>query len=703
MKLSSYLDYFSLGLLSLFLFLFPLLFTTFTTDAFVLPKQILLIGVSLLVFLLLGLKSIADKRVTIRRSPYDLPLLLFLGVNLLGSILSVNKAESLTAFVSLFFAVSLYFLFTNTVKSAKALTIVILAFLEGALLSSVWFALNFFKLYLPIQAAKSQLFTPLGSLLDLAVYVSAALALLFYLFFYWRSQEKIKLNKLPGKSLAILAVFGLKALVLLGVLGLSIYSIVKLQRPVILPFETGFQVAFASISQDLQRWILSFLFGSGFGTFASDFAKFKLAAFNQSQYWNLTFFRSSSFVLELLATTGVLGLLSYLYLFYKVLKSSALPAGRQVFIPLLYLVALSFVLPMSSTIVVLLFAVLGIYGSLKALSDKNLPAGRQDFFDVQLALVTLQSGLVQVSQNDKRETRHGLSKLLPTLVFLLILAVAGFLGTLSAKYIFANKIFQESLIAANSNKGSEAYTKQSQALNLASYNDAYQRVFSQTNLALANSLSSQTPKGASPSAQTQQTIYTLIQQSINSARLATSLSPNTSLNWQNLSGVYRSLIGFGKNADQFAILAQQQAIALDPTNPQEYLNLGGLYFQLNLWDKAAEQFRAAINLKPDFANGYYNLSHALSQKGDLKGALEQMEIVKDLVKSDKTNSRKVEAEIDALKNGLATGTTGQNGTQLPPQYPPVPIPPPATPKPSTTPTPAPQQPLGATPTLTPVK
>lgn len=684
-NLSIYLEYISLTLLSVFLFFFPLVFTTLTTDEFVLPKQVLLIGVSLLIFLLLGLKGIAEKKVTIRRTPYDLPLLLFLGVNLVGSVLAVNKAESLTAFASLFFAVSLYFLFTNTVKSAKALTIVILAFLEGALLSAVWFVLNFFKFYLPLQAAKSQLFTPLGSLMDLAIYISVALVLLFYLFFYWKREEKIKLNKLPGKSQAILAVFGLKAVVLLGVLGLTIYSLVKLQRPVILPFETGFQVAFASISQDLQRWVLSFIFGSGVGTFASDFAKFKLAAFNQSPYWNLTFFRSSSFVLELLATTGVLGILSYFYLFYKVLRTHPL------FVPLLYLIFLSFVLPMSSTIVTLLFVVLGIYGSLKALSDKK-------FFDVQLALVTLKSGLVAVSQNDKREVKHGLSKLLPTLIFLLVLIIAGFLGTLSAKYALGNKIFQDSLVAANNNKGSDAYNKQSEALNLVSYNDAYQRVFSQTNLALANSLSQSTPKGASPSAQTQQTIYTLIQQSINSARMATNLSPNTSANWQNLSGVYRSLIGFGKNADQFAVLAQQQAVSLDSTNPQEYLNLGGLYYQLSLFDKAADQFRAAINLKADFANAYYNLAHALEQKGDLKGALEQLQIVKTLVKNDPTNSKKIQEEIDALQKGVQTGANlGQNGAQLTPQQPPVAIPPPATPKPTATATPAPSQPLGATP------
>lgn len=689
MKISSYLEYFSLTLLSIFLVAFPLLFTTLTTDNFVIPKQALLIGVSLLIFILFGAKTLADKEVTIRRTPYDTPIIIFLAIIFLGSILSPNRAESLTAFVSLLFASSLYFLFTNTIRTPKSLILVIVSYLSGAFLSSILFALNFSKIYVfPTSIAKSQIFTPLGSLLDLAIYASTALVLLLYLFFYWKNSEKIKLKKLPGRSQVILGVFVIKALILFIVVGLAIYSLLKLQNPLILPFDTGFQVSFATISQDTQRWVLNFLLGSGFGTFASDFSRFKLAVFNQSPYWNLTFFRSSSFVLELLATTGVLGLLSYLYLGYKVLKT------KPLFLPVVFFFLLSFVLPFSAISVALLFILLGIYGALRGLSDKR-------FFDVQLALVTLKSGLVAVSQNDKREVKRGLSKLLPSTIFIIILVIVAFLGTLSGKYVLANKIFQDSLVAAGNNKGSDAYNKQSEALNLAPYNDAYQRVFSQTNIALANSLSSSTPKGASPSAQTQQTIYTLIQQAINSARTATTLSPNTSANWQNLSGIYRSLIGFGKNADQFAVLAMQQAVALDPTNPQEYLNLGGLYYQLSVYDKAADQFRTAINLKQDFANAYYNLAHALQQQGDLKGALAQLQIVKGLVKNDPTNSKKVQDEIDALQKGIQTPATTGQSYQLPAQQPPVVIPAPATPKPSPTPTPAPQQPLGATPTPAP--
>jgi len=174
-------------------------------------------------------------------------------------------------------------------------------------------------------------------------------------------------------------------------------------------------------------------------------------------------------------------------------------------------------------------------------------------------------------------------------------------------------------------------------------------------MALANSLaSSQRQSNSSPSAQLQQNITTLIQQSINEGRSAVSIAPMTSFNWNNLSSIYRSLIGFGQNADRFTIVTSQQAIALDPNNPQQYLDLGGIYYQLGLYDDAIRQFQFAITLKQDYANAYYNLGHAYEAKKDLANALASFQAVQSLVSTDKANSQIIKSEIEALKkkNGL---------------------------------------------------
>ena len=54
------------------------------------------------------------------------------------------------------------------------------------------------------------------------------------------------------------------------------------------------------------------ILGSGPGTFAYDFSKFKNPDFSKSSLWNITFNKSSSKVLNSLATTGVLGFLAML-------------------------------------------------------------------------------------------------------------------------------------------------------------------------------------------------------------------------------------------------------------------------------------------------------------------------------------------------------------------------------------------------------
>ena len=261
------------------------------------------------------------------------------------------------------------------------------------------------------------------------------------------------------------------------------------------------------------------------------------------------------------------------------------------------------------------------------------------------------------------------------------------MGYFGIRYTASDLTFQKSLVAAAQNNGSLTYQEQAKAISTFPYRDGFYRVFSQTNLALANTLASQSPRGSSPSAEVSRNITTLIQQSINSARAATTVAPQSYVNWQNLSSIYRGLIGFGQNAESFAIATAQQSINLDPNNPQQYISLGGIYYQLGQWDNAQNQFQIAIALKPDYANSHYNLGHALEQKGDLQNALIQYQIVRSLVAQDKLSLEQINKEIEILQGKAQTGSkpTAANQPlnidtpqqQLPAQNPPVKIPAPS--------------------------
>ncbi len=690
-EIASYLENASLFLLGLLLLIFPFFVLTLTTDAFILPKQILLGAVTLIILALFGVKSLIRGQVVFRRTPFDLPVLLFTLSLLISSVFAPNRADAITSFVPFLFSILAFFVIVNTAKDKNSGLLLVTSAITGASIISILSLLSFLKIYiLPFAFAKSQIFNPFGSLLDQALYLLLILPLTIYLarplFSKRKSEESSvaayvdysghekKSNPVPFAAGAVVIIVGLL---------ISSYLLFKTPSQsgglLVLPFETGFQTGFAAISQDTGRVLQGFFLGSGFGTYITDFTRFKQPIFNQNQdLWALTFFRSSSFILELLATTGILGALLFIFLIFKIFKIK--PVFALFAVPIIA----SILFPFSFAILALFFILLGILCVLAGSSPKGESQG---FYDVEIQLVALQKGLISF---DAAPSKHKKS-VLPSIILVIILILISLIGYFGGKYVLSDAIFQESLIAASANNGALTYQKQAQAIAIFPYRDAYYRIFSQTNLALANSLASQQPANSSPSAQAQQTIFTLIQQSINSGRAAVTYAPQTMLNWQNLASIYRSLIGFGQNADNFAILSSQQAIALDPNNPQEYINLGGVYYQLGQWDNAIRQFQIAAALKPDLANAYYNLGHALQEKGDLSNALAQYQTVQRLVANDKPNLDKISKEIEGLKNKIAGIPSAKApvpsseqplevstpSSQLPPQNPPVKIPAPA--------------------------
>lgn len=673
-------------LLGVFSFLFPILILTATTDAYTIPKQALLGIVSLTGLVVLGVKAVLSGAVKLKRTPFDLPIVLFGLAALLSSIFAVNQSDSLISFVPILFAILLFFVVVNSVKKEKDLVLISGSLIVGGAIVSLITFFSFFKIYLlPFAFAKVQTFTPFGSLFDQAVYLAVILSLGLYT--AWPALRNRAINK--GRAIYV----GGSFIILIGLV-ISLIGLLTLQKPTFLPYQIGFQTAFAAISQDTGRVIQGFLMGSGIGTYLSDFTRFKPVAINTDiALWNLTFLRSSSFVLELLATTGLLGILSFIFLCYRILRS------KPLFVPLILLVVFSLLLPFSFTNIVLIFLILSIYSAQQDLQERQ----KTKFFDVELKLVALKRGVFALTDpNSRVESEYG--NLLP-MGFLITIGVFTLLvGVVSARYIASDYLFQESLVAASQNNAQKTYQLQTDAIRMFPQRDGYHRIFSQINLTLANNIALSL-NGQQPTAEVQQTLVQLIQQSINSARNSTTVSPQTAINWQNLSSVYRSLIGFGQNADQFALATAQQALVLDPNNPQEYINYGGIFYQLQQWDNAIRQFQIAASLKPDFANAYYNLGHALEMKGDLQGALAQYQTVSSLVANDKASQDVISAEIKVLQDKIGaaankaatTEETAENqpplevnqpAAQLPEQKPPVKIPAPNTSiTPTTTPSP----------------
>lgn len=645
-EILAYLDNVTLFLWSAVLFAFPFIFTSVTTDAFTFPKQIIFAGVVVLSFILQGLKMILQGKVTLRSTPFDLPLLVFALVLFLSAFFAVNKYDAYISFVPVLFVILAYYAIVNLRAEKTGLLFMLGALVAGTAVNSVFILLTFLKLYvLPFQYTHVNTFSTFGSLLDQAIYLALALPIAGYIAYPLLAPKTIS-----GKDVMVLThnkniaygFVGAMAAIIVG-LGVTLYLLVFVQKPLILPFETGFQTAFAVISQDAGNVFKSFLVGSGFGTYLTDFTRFKQAAYNANPtLWSFTFFRSSSFVLELIATTGILGLASFGFIIYRVIKE------KVFFLPLILAIVASFLLPFSFTLIALLFILLAMFATMRAIQNPH------HYGEMAFYFVALKQGLFAVDTDTHQPNvfTNSYAKVLPVIFFIVVIGGVGSLAYFTTRYIVSDVTFQRSLVAAAQNNGAATYDLQNKAIGMFPYRDSYYRIFSQTNLALANSLASIQPEGASPSAEVQNQIIALIQNAITSGRAAVTVSPQTALNWNNLSSIYRSLIGFGQNADRFAVLTNQQAIALDANNPQQYITLGGIYYQLGLWDDAQRQFATAVQLKSDYANAYYNLGHAFESKGDLTNAVAAYRQVKVLVAQDTENVKKIEQEITAVEKKI---------------------------------------------------
>jgi len=681
-EVNSYVQNISLFLLGILFILFPIVFTTATTNAFILPKQIMLGTVVIVLLILQIVKMFAQKSVKIRRTSFDIPVI-FLGLAaFLSAMLAVNKADAVTTFIPYLFAVLGFYLIVNIVKDKNSLLFLMSSLIIGSVVLSISAILSFFKLYiLPLAGTHVQTFTLLGSSVEQEIYLVIVLAISAY-YSYRLIMSKATTpegtTKLSQQEMTKVVGFGVASLIILMGIIVTTYALFKLNKPMLLPVETGFQTALSEISLDSGRIAQGFLFGSGFGTYTVDFSRWKQIAFNQNaDLWSLTFSQSSNYLFELLTTTGVLGLCAFIFLFIRTVKELRVSPQNKMLVAVIAMFVVSILLPFGYTSQVLFFMVLGMFAANQGLISK----AENRFFDIELQLVTFKKGLIAMevphAKNDK-------SLILPSVTGIIILALVGMLGYFSIPYVVSDVAFQKSFIAASQNNGSLWYQLQGQAISTFPYRDGFYRVFSQTNLTLANTLASQQKAGTTPDKTTQQNITTLIQQSIDAARQAVTIAPQTSLNWQNLSSVYRGLIGFGQNAESFAIATAQQSIALDPNNPQEYIALGGIYYQLGQWDNAQNQFQLAIALKPDYANSHYNLGHALEQKGDLQNALAQYEAVRTLVANDKASLDQINKEISAVQGKTQAGQENAAGTQslninkpqaqLPAQNPPVKIP-----------------------------
>mgnify|MGYP003971259499 FL=1 len=625
----------------------PIFFLPLTTDFFSFQKQVLLLIVTAIALIAWSIHNIVTKAVRITLSPMLLPLILFSGVVITS--LATNPPQTPDSWFgrgALYLILAVYYLLTTSlIKAPKTIKKIVNLFLlvtSGLALWGILSSLGAFEA-LGTSFLTAKTFSPAGSMLSLVGFLITTLPISLVLAFKTKASAK-KMQYFLAAGLTI------SAIILVG------FQLLPNQQLAVtlLPKLAGWSIAIDTLKSKV-------LFGAGPSNFINQFTRFKPISLNQTNLWAVNFATSSNEYLHLLTTLGLGGLVTFGLMITGFLKLTKHEPGTRTTalqlalkLSVLTTLVLGLFIPFTTLIWITLVSYLSLAVGLN--KGKTNTSKIKDII-LTISAITMVDSSQEVKVDTSTQTFPGI---LPWLLAVPTIIGISLVGFNVGKTYAAEIIFRNSLIAANQNLGGETYNLQIKALNTQSSIDRYRVAYSNTNFALANSLSQQ----GELTDQDQQTVTQLVQQAVREARVATQINPLKASNWENLANIYRQLVNFAEGSDEFAIASYTQAIQLDPANPRLRLDLGGLLFSLEKFPEAEDRFLEAVQLKPDYANAYYNLAQSYKSQEKYLEAYQALQQVGALIEPGTEDATKLQEEITQVQAMLpqAPAQTGADKT-----------------------------------------
>ena len=625
----------------------PLLFTNLTTDFFETPKLIFLVGATILLYGLWTFSWVAKGKITLHKTPLDLIWIGFLVVIGLSTFFSISRYPAIFGdmtrmhgtVISWVTYILLFFAAVSNLNTKERLQSLLYVLLGSGLVVALVSIFAFFRLFLPFDFARSvnfsvagstysalammlmllpvtlvsivkpNKFLPLPAALVAGSILAVAIALLGSFVGYVLMPVVVVLTlmtvepkQLARKAPLLLVPVGLAtAIIVLGYLRLPGNILQQTQasfpREIQLPLGVAWKVT-ASAFRDAP------FVGTGPATYGLNFTSYKPLEFNTLNFWNVNFDTATNEFLQILGTLGIFGLAAWAILAIIVVKTAwknLKVEGVEGWLAMSALVTVALMFLHASTLVSMVLTLL-IWAALMM----SVPAIRERIANLSLGL---KASTVDNKQFD----------LFPFFAFVVFLVAAVPLAFRYYNIVLADVNHRKALAIAGTS-GTQTYTYLQKAEALNPYVDLYRVDLAQTNFALANAIAGQATAAAGLNDQQKQTIQTLLSQAITEGRVAVTLSPRSARNWEVLGSIYRNITGVAQNSLTFALDAYGKAIQRDPVNPALRITVGGIYYSAKNYDMTIRFFSDAVNLKPDYVNGYYNLAIALRDKGDLANA-----------------------------------------------------------------------------------
>ncbi len=613
------------------IFFLPLFLLTSTREFFITNKLYLLAFGALLLLIISTVQLFISKKFVWSKRPFDSFILLFLIAMTVSVIFSSpNKVQALLnpsfGLVMMVSLAILYFYLSRIDHLPSKISHL------GPIVLSLITIFLFFQplknISLPqfLEFIKNPGFTPIGSQLDLAVFLG--------FFVIWGIFNVIQIpdsDKIKGSKRNLIIDCTLLTINLLG-LFLALYALLRpattniLTPNLILP---PFRLSWFSALEILKN-PLTALIGAGLDNFSSIFTRIKDLAYNQSPLWQINAFNvSRSAILQVLTETGILGLVTFGLLVFNIIKSAfAKTADKQFALLFIYLLICLLVLPTSLIVWFLFFITLGLINQTLTIKDTGFARKTPTDFDLS-NFMPIYVGTVVIA-------------------FILIAISGYFLGRSYASEYY----FKKSLDGVLANNAKQVYDNQRRAIILNPFIERFHSNFAQTNLLIANNLTQKDPKQITE--QDRQIISQAVQAAIAEGKAVVSLNPQRADGWQNLASIYLNIINAAQGADGWTISAYQRAILLDPQNPTYRIGLGGVYYSLKKYDDASIFFEQAISLKPDWPNASYNYAWANFQMGNYPQAVNAMQNALSLIdpKLNKADYDKAQKELEDFKKML---------------------------------------------------
>ncbi|MBI4280655.1 tetratricopeptide repeat protein [Candidatus Uhrbacteria bacterium] len=665
MKIEKILQAITFWSLTITALILPLFFLPITTEWLEWNKHYLL-GLAVVIALLAWLgQGMVTKKLTIGRSPLDVPFGIWWLLLLVAAILSKDRLVSFFGlsenvsggFLSVTFLLFYAFLVISNVKGERIYRFLMFLGMGGGL-AAVYFwlgrlgAFGAVSRWVPRWNPTTDLNAHFGIAMVLALVFSLGILLVPRL----GRNRSLFWSVLAGLFLITVVAIGFKTMwIALGVgcfllllfalprmgevrqallslfMVLFVLSIVfaVIGTPSFLTVRTPTEITLAQarsfqITVDtLKEGVLRTLFGSGPDTFIHSFTEHRPVSYNLSPTWAIRFSRPAASSYQILGGAGILGTIAFLVV--MLVGMGAVLQGWQksgggLFTKIRRKVAAATEGNLASSEgVTVFFAVAAAWlTSLVMLFLVAYSMTLWFLFFTLLALlptVGVWAGLLPERARDLSLKATPQYALATSFVYVVIVAVVALGGIFLGRFYAGEVLAVKAIRAAGRQDFDQAERQLQKAMILNPYRPEYPLRLARVFLQQA-AVESRKEKPDVPG------VGLLVGKAINSSLRATKLSPRSAGTWEQLAQMYANARPFSREANGWVINSLNQAIEIEPMNARLYLSRGNIYRADKKLTEAEADARKAVELKANYASAHYALSVILEQKKDLGGAVE---------------------------------------------------------------------------------